>query len=169
MEEQVSERMVIGASPSACYQILTDFERYPEWASDVKAVSVEQRDDDGRPVQVTFRAAAFGRSTLVHAALRLQRCPLQAVLGASTRGRDPEARRQLRDHARRRWFCRRHVPPRRRLEGASPRVREAAGGRQDHSYGAEGAQRASRALTPGNKRACRSTVAGTPCRPGTRW
>ncbi len=24
---------------------------------------MEQRDDDGRPVQVTFRAAAFGRST----------------------------------------------------------------------------------------------------------
>ena len=45
MEEQVSERMVIGASPSACYQILTDFERYPEWAADVKAVSVEQRDE----------------------------------------------------------------------------------------------------------------------------
>jgi ribosome-associated toxin RatA of RatAB toxin-antitoxin module len=63
VEEQVSERMVIGASPSACYRILTDFERYPEWASDVKAVSIDQRDADGRPTQVTFRAAAFGRST----------------------------------------------------------------------------------------------------------
>ena len=51
MEEQVTERMVIRASPSDCYQILTDFERYPEWASDVKAVSVDQRDADGRPTR----------------------------------------------------------------------------------------------------------------------
>jgi ribosome-associated toxin RatA of RatAB toxin-antitoxin module len=63
VEEQVSERMVIGASPATCYQILTDFERYPEWAADIKAVSVDQRDADGRPTEVTFRAAAFGRST----------------------------------------------------------------------------------------------------------
>jgi ribosome-associated toxin RatA of RatAB toxin-antitoxin module len=63
VEEQVTERMVIGASPSACYQILADFERYPEWAADVKAVSIDERDADGRPSQVTFRAAAFGRST----------------------------------------------------------------------------------------------------------
>lgn len=63
MEEQVTERMVIGASTSACYQILTDFERYPEWAADVKAVSVDQRDAEGRATEVTFRAAAFGRST----------------------------------------------------------------------------------------------------------
>lgn len=63
MEEQVTERMVIRASPDHCYRVLTDFEHYPEWASDIKAVSVDQRDGEGRPVQVTFRAAAFGRST----------------------------------------------------------------------------------------------------------
>jgi len=63
VEEQVTEKMVIGASPATCYQILTDFERYPEWASDIKAVSVEERYADGMPAQVTFRAAAFGRST----------------------------------------------------------------------------------------------------------
>ena len=63
MEEQVTERMVIRASPAHCYQVLTDFERYPEWAADIKAVAIEERDGDGRPTQVTFRAAAFGRST----------------------------------------------------------------------------------------------------------
>lgn len=63
MEEQVSETMVIGASPATCFQILTDFERYPEWAADIKAVSVDRRDAAGRPTEVTFRAAAFGRST----------------------------------------------------------------------------------------------------------
>ena len=63
MEEQVTERMVIRASPSYCYQVLTDFERYPEWAADIKAVSIDERDAEGRATEVTFRAAAFGRST----------------------------------------------------------------------------------------------------------
>lgn len=63
MEEQVTERMVVRATPDHCYQVLTDFEHYPEWASDIKAVSIDERDEQGRPVQVTFRAAAFGRST----------------------------------------------------------------------------------------------------------
>ena len=63
VEEQVTERMVIGASPAHCFKVVTDFERYPEWASDIKAVSIDERDDDDRPTVVTFRAAAFGRST----------------------------------------------------------------------------------------------------------
>jgi ribosome-associated toxin RatA of RatAB toxin-antitoxin module len=63
LEEQVTERMVVRATPDRCYGVLTDFERYPEWAADIKAVSVDERDDAGRSVQVTFRAAAFGRST----------------------------------------------------------------------------------------------------------
>jgi ribosome-associated toxin RatA of RatAB toxin-antitoxin module len=63
VEEQVTERMVVRASPAYCYEVLTDFEGYPEWAADIKAVSVEERDVEGRATQVTFRAAAFGRST----------------------------------------------------------------------------------------------------------
>lgn len=63
MEEQVTERMVVQATPAHCYQVLTDFERYPEWAADIKAVTVDERDGSGRAVEVTFRAAAFGRST----------------------------------------------------------------------------------------------------------
>jgi ribosome-associated toxin RatA of RatAB toxin-antitoxin module len=63
VEERVSETMVIRANPDHCYEVLTDFQRYPEWAADIKAVSIDERDADGRPAQVTFRAAAFGRST----------------------------------------------------------------------------------------------------------
>lgn len=63
MEEQVTERMVVRASPAYCYQVLIDFERYPEWAADIKAVNIDERDDAGRALEVTFRAAAFGRST----------------------------------------------------------------------------------------------------------
>ena len=63
MEEQVTERMIIRGAPERCYDVLTSFEAYPEWAADIKSVSVDKRDEQGRAVQVTFRAAAFGRST----------------------------------------------------------------------------------------------------------
>ncbi|MBV9661660.1 MAG: SRPBCC family protein [Acidimicrobiales bacterium] len=63
MEENVAERMIIRGTPEDCYAVLTDFERYPDWAADIKSVSIESRDDQGRALQVTFRAAAFGRST----------------------------------------------------------------------------------------------------------
>jgi ribosome-associated toxin RatA of RatAB toxin-antitoxin module len=63
VEEQVGERMIIRASPEQCYEILTDFERYPEWSADIKAVQVVEEDEHGRGTKVAFRAAAFGRST----------------------------------------------------------------------------------------------------------
>jgi ribosome-associated toxin RatA of RatAB toxin-antitoxin module len=63
VEELVTERMVIGATPERCFGVLTDFERYPEWAPDIKAVEVAERDDEGRAIRVHFRTAAFGRST----------------------------------------------------------------------------------------------------------
>ena len=43
--------------------MVSDLERYPEWAADIKEVEIEERDDQGRPLLVTFRAGAFGRST----------------------------------------------------------------------------------------------------------
>ena len=63
VEDSVIERMTIRSSPEHCFDVLTDFDRYPEWAADIKQVAVDERDDDGRPSLVTFRAAAFGRST----------------------------------------------------------------------------------------------------------
>lgn len=63
MQEHVTERMIIRATPEQCFAVLTDFDRYPEWAADIKSVQVLQRDEQGRGTQVTFRAAAFGRST----------------------------------------------------------------------------------------------------------
>lgn len=63
MEEQVAEQMIIRGTPDHCFEVLTAFERYPEWAADIKSVSVDERDDQGRAAEVTFRAAAFGRST----------------------------------------------------------------------------------------------------------
>jgi len=61
--EQVSERIHIDAPPERTYEIATDYERYPEWAKDVKQASVLERDAEGRGAKVEYRAAAFGRST----------------------------------------------------------------------------------------------------------
>ena len=63
MAEQATEHMSVAAPPERCYAVVTDIERYPEWAADIKQVAVEERDAEGRPLLVAFRAAAFGRST----------------------------------------------------------------------------------------------------------
>jgi uncharacterized membrane protein len=61
--EQVSDRIHIDAPPGRCYEVAIDYERYPEWAKDVKQVAVLERDAERRGAKVEYRAAAFGRST----------------------------------------------------------------------------------------------------------
>ena len=85
MEEQVSERMIIRGTPQHCFEVLTAFEAYPEWAADIKSVSIDERDDQGRATRVTFRAAAFGRSTSYTLALRLLGGPGRTVVAAGCR------------------------------------------------------------------------------------
>ena len=63
MAEQATERMVVSAGPARCFEVSADLASYPSWAADIKAVTIDERDDEGRPSLVTFRAAAFGRST----------------------------------------------------------------------------------------------------------
>lgn len=63
MEEQVTERMIIRGTPQHCFDVLTSFEEYPQWAADIKSVLIGERDAEGRALEVTYRAAAFGRST----------------------------------------------------------------------------------------------------------
>jgi ribosome-associated toxin RatA of RatAB toxin-antitoxin module len=55
--------MVVAATPERCFEVSSDIAAYPQWAADIKEVTVDERDDQGRPRLVTFRAAAFGRST----------------------------------------------------------------------------------------------------------
>jgi ribosome-associated toxin RatA of RatAB toxin-antitoxin module len=62
MAEQAHERISVSAEPSRVYEVTLDFERYPEWAKDVKHVAVLDRDDTGRGTQVEFRVAGLGRS-----------------------------------------------------------------------------------------------------------
>ena len=63
MAEHAAERLVIRAAPERCFAAVVDFERYPEWAADIKEVEVLERDAEGRGTSIRFRAAAFGRST----------------------------------------------------------------------------------------------------------
>ena len=63
MADQTTQHMVVGASPERTWDVLTDFEDYPTWAQDLKSAEIVDRDDEGRPRDVAFRAAAMGRST----------------------------------------------------------------------------------------------------------
>lgn len=63
MAETAFQTITIGAPMERVYAIATDFERYPEWAKDVKEATIRARDDQGRPTEVEFRASALGRST----------------------------------------------------------------------------------------------------------
>ena len=63
MAESATQTITIAASQERCIAIVTDFERYPEWAHDVKEATVVARDDQERALEVEFRASALGRST----------------------------------------------------------------------------------------------------------
>ena len=62
MPDQATERTRIDSPPADVFSVALDIERYPEWARDVKEATVVERDGDGRPLRVQFRAAAMGHS-----------------------------------------------------------------------------------------------------------
>jgi uncharacterized membrane protein len=63
MADVARQEATIAASAEELWAVLVDFDSYPTWARDLKHVEVLERDDDGRGVEVLFRAAAMGRST----------------------------------------------------------------------------------------------------------
>ena len=85
MAEQATERMIVAAAPERCFEVSSDIAAYPQWASDIKEVTVDERDDQGRPRLVTFRAAAFGRSTTNTLAYDFSEAP-QVLAWVQTRG-----------------------------------------------------------------------------------
>jgi ribosome-associated toxin RatA of RatAB toxin-antitoxin module len=48
----------IGASPQACFDALTDFERLPEWQGAVREARVLERDEHGRGLVVEYAVDA---------------------------------------------------------------------------------------------------------------
>src|SRR4051794_40137721 len=63
MADQATQRATIAVPPERLFEVVTDFERYTDWARDLKSVEVLSRDEEGRAVEVRYRAAAMGRST----------------------------------------------------------------------------------------------------------
>ncbi len=63
MPDQATETLEIAAAAEVIFDVLTDFEAYPRWARDLKGVTVDEVDASNRGREVTFRAAAMGRST----------------------------------------------------------------------------------------------------------
>jgi len=76
-----SDSIIVAAPLEACVAVACDFERYPEWARDVKQASVRERGTDGRPTVVEYRASALGRST--HFTLRYDYSQLPSRLSWS--------------------------------------------------------------------------------------
>lgn len=62
MVDQATQQMVVGASPSRTWDVLTNFSEYPVWAHDLKSATVEETDGEGRAVLVAYRVGAMGRS-----------------------------------------------------------------------------------------------------------
>jgi ribosome-associated toxin RatA of RatAB toxin-antitoxin module len=48
----------IDASPQACFDALTDYERLPEWQGAVKRAQILERDDEGRGAIVAYEVDA---------------------------------------------------------------------------------------------------------------
>ena len=63
MSDHATQRKIINATPQQCFDVITDFENYTEWALDIKSASVLVTDETGLGGDVKFRAAAMGRST----------------------------------------------------------------------------------------------------------
>ena len=62
MADEAHEHISVDATPAHCFEVAIDFERYPDWAKDVKQVSILGRDSAGRGDRVEFRVAGLGRS-----------------------------------------------------------------------------------------------------------
>ena len=63
MADHATQTAEIAAPIDKVLDTLLAFDAYPTWVHDLKGVTVDSVDDQGRGHEVTFRAAAMGRST----------------------------------------------------------------------------------------------------------
>jgi uncharacterized membrane protein len=54
MAEQASSSVTVNADKSAVMAVIADFESYPEWASMIRKVTVDETGPDGRGTTVSF-------------------------------------------------------------------------------------------------------------------
>jgi hypothetical protein len=58
MADRTESSIVIAAAPGAILDVIADFDRYPDWAGEVKKVAVISEDGDGWADQVEFTLSA---------------------------------------------------------------------------------------------------------------
>jgi hypothetical protein len=58
MADRTESRIDVAAAPGAVLDVIADFDRYPEWAGEVKKVAVISEDGDGWADQVEFTLSA---------------------------------------------------------------------------------------------------------------
>jgi hypothetical protein len=58
MSERTKSSIDIAAPPESVLRVITDFEAYPQWTTEVKEARVEERDDTGRATRVWYRMDA---------------------------------------------------------------------------------------------------------------
>jgi ribosome-associated toxin RatA of RatAB toxin-antitoxin module len=85
VSQRATESIMVSAPPEVVYGVVTDFSNYAKWVSDLKKIEVLERDANGRPLEVEFRAAAFGRSTTYALRYDYSRAP-QSISWVQTHG-----------------------------------------------------------------------------------
>jgi hypothetical protein len=61
VSDAAREQIDVRATPARCFALASAFASYPEWTSDVKRVTVLERDAEGRGTRVEFHVAGLGR------------------------------------------------------------------------------------------------------------
>ena len=61
MADAAHEQIDVDASPARCFAVASEFEAYPQWTSDVKQVTVLERDAHGRGTRVEYHVSGLGR------------------------------------------------------------------------------------------------------------
>ncbi|MBM35659.1 MAG: SRPBCC family protein [Actinomycetota bacterium] len=62
MIDRLKVSRVVNAELQQCHALVANVESYGSWVSDLREVSVGDRDAQGRVTEATFRVAAMGRS-----------------------------------------------------------------------------------------------------------
>lgn len=62
MIDKLKVSRVVNADAAKCHALVADVESYASWVSDLREVSVDARDEEGRATEATFRVVAMGRS-----------------------------------------------------------------------------------------------------------
>lgn len=58
MTNAVSDSVTVQADPDAVFDVIADFETYPEWQEEIKSVEVLETDEDGWGTKVRFSVDA---------------------------------------------------------------------------------------------------------------